>query len=181
MAALVAALLVRASDPSPGLVAVISDRSQRIGATVAGVWLAMAATQGVAAAAGLLVAPHLSPNAARLLLAMTLLAAGATALVPFKPVTIDTVHRPFTTTIVRLIASGLGDRAGFVTFAIAAGGVPALAGIGGAIGGGIVLSGAAIAGEIVLAQLPRRAIGIVLGAILLVAGAWIALSAFRLI
>jgi putative Ca2+/H+ antiporter (TMEM165/GDT1 family) len=181
MAALVAALLIRASDPSIGLVAAMGERSQRTAATLGAVWLAVAVTQGVAAAAGILVSSHLSPNAARLLFAMALIAAGATAFSKPKPIAVGSIRYPLLATVGRLVASGLGDRCSFATFAIAAGGVPALAGVGGAIGSGVVLSAAAIAGTALVDQAPRRAIAIALGAVLVIAGAWIGLSALRLI
>ena len=69
----------------------------------------------------------------------------------------------------------------FATFAVAAGGVPALAGVGGFIGGFVVLAAAAVAGETLWNERPRRAIDWTIGGVLLIAGAWLALSALRLI
>ena len=69
----------------------------------------------------------------------------------------------------------------FATFAVAAGGVPALAGVGGFIGGFVVLAAVALAGETLWRDRPRRAIDWTIGGVLLIAGAWLAFSALRLV
>ena len=181
MAALVAALLIRATDTSADLTAIVADRSKRMAAILIGAAVALAVTQAVAAISGLLVAPHLTPNAARLLFAFSLLMAGGGALWPRKPVDPGTLGRPLITVTSKLIAGGLGDRTMFATFAVAAGGVPALAGVGGFIGGFVVLAAAAVAGETLWAARQRRAIDRTIGGVLMIAGAWLALSALRLI
>ena len=156
-------------------------RSKRIGLILIGVLIALAITQTVAAVAGMLVASHMTANAARLLFAFSLLMAGGGAVWPRKAATSGKDGNPFVAIVSKLIATGLGDRTMFATFAVAAGGVPALAGAGGFIGGFVVLAAAAVAGETLWHERPRRAIDWTIGGVLLIAGAWLALSALRLI
>jgi putative Ca2+/H+ antiporter (TMEM165/GDT1 family) len=181
MAALVAALLIRATDTSADLTAIVAERSKRTGLILVGALVALATTQTVAAIAGMLVASHLTPNAARLMLAFSLLMAGGGAVWPRKSVKPGNLDHPLVAITSKLIATGLGDRTMFATFAVAAGGVPALAAVGGFIGGFVVLAAAAIAGETLWGQRPRPAIDWTIGGVLLIAGAWLAFSALRLI
>lgn len=181
MAAVVAALLIRTTDPSTDLVAIAAGRRPGPGLVILGALVALAVTQGVAAAGGWLVAPHLTPNAARLLFAFSLLMAGGGAFRRGRPAAVSDARPPVIDVTARLIAAGLGDRTMFATFAVAAGGVPALAGVGGAIGGMVVLAGAAIAGDTLWCERPRRSIDAAIGTLLLVTGAWLAVSALRLI
>ncbi|HWU72748.1 MAG TPA: hypothetical protein VN137_04640, partial [Sphingomonas sp.] len=69
----------------------------------------------------------------------------------------------------------------FVTLALAMSGTAALAGIGGFIGSAVVLGFAALGGNLIWRTLPHRAIGLVVGGLLAVAGFWLAFSALRLI
>lgn len=181
MAALVAALLIRVTDPSADMVAITAERSRKTGVVVLGVVIALFVTQAVAAIGGWLVAPHLNVHAARLLFAFSLLMAGGGAIWPRKPVKPSDGGHPFVATTSKLIASGIGDRTMFATFAVAAGGVPVLAGIGGLVGGLVVLIGAAITGETLWRDRPARAVDLTIGGVLVAAGAWLAVSALRLI
>src|SRR3569623_1730057 len=85
MAALVAALLLRATDPSADLVAIAAERSRRTGLILLGAATALIVTQAVAAAGGWLVASHLNPHAARLQFAVSLLMEGGGALGRGRP------------------------------------------------------------------------------------------------
>ena len=181
MAALVAALLILATDPSADMTAIIAERSKRTGAILIGAALALTITQAVAGVGGMLVAPHLTINAARLLFAFALLMAAAGAVWPRKPAKPGGIDRPVGALTSKLIATGLGDRTMFATFAVAAGGVPVLAGIGGFVGGFVVLGAAAVAGNVLWGERPRRAIDWTIGGALGIAGAWLAVSALRLI
>ncbi len=180
MAALVAALLIRATDPSTRLAATISDRTGRPGLVILAILSALAITQAIGAIAGALVGPHMTPNAQRLLFAFALIAAGSG---PVWPGRHKARPEPATTSaaVWRLIATGIGDRTQFATFAVAAGSYPALAGVGGLIGSLAVMAAAAVAGEVVWRDLPHRMLGYAIGGVLIAAGAWIALSALRLI
>ena len=181
MAALVAALLIRATDPSADVVAVTAERSGRTGTVLLGTLIALIVTQGVAAAGGFFIGPHLAPNAQRLFLAFALLAAASGAIWPAKTKPVEAVSRPFLSVATRLIVGGWTGRGEFVTFAVAVGGTAALAGIGGFIGSFVVLAAVAVAGEALWITRPRRAIDWSIGGVLAIAGAWLALSALRLI
>lgn len=181
MAALVAALLIRATDRSSLYVALAAERSGRTGAVLIAIALALIVTQTVAAIGGAVIAPYLTPNARRLFLSFALLSAGLSAFWPVKPVTVGAMPRPLIAATARLIATGLGDRTQFATLAVAVGGAAGLAGAGGFIGGAVVLGAAALAGEQVWRAMPQRAIRYAVGGVLTVAGAWLAVSALRLI
>ena len=178
MAALVAALLIRATDTSADMVAVAAERSRRPGLVALVALLALAITQSIAATGGWLIASHLTPNAARLLLGLALLMAGGGALWPRKPAKAS--EPGAIATGAKLVAGGIGDRTMFATFAVAASGAPVLAAIGGAIGGLVMLAGAAVAAEL-WQQRPRRAIDWTIGVALLAVGVWLALSGLRLV
>lgn len=181
MAALVAALLIRATDRSPAYVAFVAERSGRTGAVLAAIAISLVLTQSIGAVAGAMIGHYLTPNAQRLLLAFALLSAGAGAFWPVKAPSGDAPRRPVIDVTARLIATGLGDRTQFATTAIAAGGIPGLAAAGGVIGSGVVLAAAALAGAQVWRTLPHRPVGYAIGGVLIVAGCWLALSALRLI
>lgn len=181
MAALVAALLIRATDSSTNLVAASAERSGRSGAVLLGASIALVVTQGVAAVGGYLIGPYLAPNAQRLFFALALLMAAGGAIWPGKTRSVETVRQPFLSVAVRLIIGGWSGRSEFVTLAVAAGGMAALAGIGGLIGGFVVLAAASVVGDTLWAKRPRRAIDWTIGGVLAIAGAWLALSALRLI
>ena len=181
MAALVAALLIRATDPTADFVAGAAERSGRVGAVLLGSLIGLIVTNAAAAAAGFFIGPHLAPNAQRLFLAFALLAAASGAIWPGKTKAVETGRHPAMNVATRLIVGGWSGRSEFVTFAVAVGGTAALAGIGGLIGSFVVLAAAAVAGETLWAGRSRRAIDWTIGGVLAVAGGWLALSALRLV
>lgn len=181
MAALVAALLIRATDSSADYVAVVAERSSRAGGVMLGTLIALIVTHAAAAAGGFFIGPHLAPNAQRLFLAFALLAAASGAIWPGKTRPVEAGGYPALGVATRLIVGGWTGRSEFVTLAVAVGGSAALAGIGGLIGSFAVLAAAAVAGEAIWTARPRRAIDWTIGGVLAVAGAWLALSALRLV
>jgi putative Ca2+/H+ antiporter (TMEM165/GDT1 family) len=181
MAALVAALLIRATDPTAGFAARAADRSGKPGAVLAGALLAILVTHAIAAAAGFFLAPHMTPNPKQLFVALALLIAASGAVWPGKPLDPGEARHPFAGSAGRLIAAGWSGRSEFVTLALAVSGTAALAGIGGFIGSAVVLAFACLGGDMVWRTLPHRVIGIVIGAVLAIAGFWLAFSALRLI
>lgn len=181
MAALVAALLIRATDPTAGYVARAADRSGKAGAVLAGAFAAILVTQAIAAVVGFLIGPHLTPNPRQLFVALALLVAASGAVWPGKALDPGDMRHPLAGSAVRLIAAGWSGRTEFVTLALAANGTAALAGVGGFIGSAVVLAFAAPGGDMVWRTLPHRAIGITAGALLAVTGFWLAFSALRLI
>jgi putative Ca2+/H+ antiporter (TMEM165/GDT1 family) len=176
MAALVAALLIRAT-----YVVRIADRSGKAGAVLVGALVAILITHAVAAVGGFFLAPHLTPNPKRLFVAFALLAAASGGLWPGKPIEPGEGRHPFWTVAARLTASGWSGRTEFVTLALAMSGTAALAGVGGFIGSAVIFGFAVLGGDLIWRSLPHRAIGIVLGGLLAVAGFWLAFSALRLI
>jgi len=181
MAALVAALLIRATDPSADMVATAAERSGRTTSVLLGALIALIVTHAAAAAGGFFIGPYLASNAQRLFLAFALLAAASGAIWPGKTKPVESVRHPSLSVATRLIVGGWAGRTEFVTLAVAVGGTAALAGIGGFIGSFVVLAAAAVAGETLWAARPRRAIDWTIGGMLAIAGAWLALSALRLI
>ena len=181
MAALVAALLIRATDKSTPYVAAVSERSGRTGAVLLGIAVALLVTQTIAAIGGTMLRPHFNPNAQRLFLALALLLAGSGAIWPGKPIKPGEGKRPFIDTAATLVSGGLTDSTAFITVAVAAGGIAGLAAAGSVIGSFAVLGAAALAGEQLWGTLPHRPVRYVIGGILFAVGAWLAVSALRLI
>lgn len=181
MAALVAALLIRATDPTASYVARVADRSGKAGTVLAVALIAILVTHAAAAVGGFLLGPHLTPNPKRLFVAFALLAAASGGIWPGKPIEPGEGRHPFWAVAARLTAGVWGGRTEFVTVALAMSATAALAGVGGFIGSAVVLAFAAIGGDMIWRTLPHRAIGIAIGAVLAVAGCWLALSALRLI
>lgn len=180
MAALVAALLIRATDRSAGWVASATEQSGRTGAVLLATLIALVITHAIAATAGFFVGQHITPNPRQLMLGLALLAAASGAVWPGKTKPAE-ARRPFIDTLAHLISTGVGGRSEFVIFAIALSGLPVLASVGGVIGSLVVLGFAAVAGDSIWRTLPHRILGWAIGVLLCVAGIWQALAALRLI
>ncbi len=146
--------------------------------------LAQTLVAAVAAGGGAIVGPMLTPNARALMLGLALVAAAMSAL--WRPREPDRVEQwrlgVHSTAFLSTFSLALGDRTAFITFALAARTpTPALAAIG-AVAGTLVLAGVAVAvGEDRWRRLPRRAISMAAGAILLLTGLAAAASGLRLI
>jgi len=182
MAALVAALLTQTTDRSAWLAARLGTRFTSPAAVIAGLALALALVNAIAAAGAMLVAPLLTPNARALLVALALVSAGGAALVRAKPPAETFRGGAFVAALAGGLALGIGDRTQFIVFALAARTpIPALPAIGATLGGLAVLIPAALAGERTYVALPQRAIRLPIAVLLLVAGAIIGLGALRLI
>jgi putative Ca2+/H+ antiporter (TMEM165/GDT1 family) len=182
MAALVAALLTQATDRGAWLAARLGDRFERRWTAIAGLVIALAIVNGIAATGAILIAPILTPNAGALLLALALICAGGATL--FKPKAPAETFRggAFVASLAAMLALGIGDRTQFVTFALATRTpIPALPAIGATLGGLAILIPAMLIGERAYARLPERAIRLPIAALLLVAGAVIGLGALRLL
>ena len=182
MAALVAALLTQASDRGAWLAARLGDRFERRWTAIAGLVLALAIVNAIAAAGAVLIAPILTPNASGLLLALALVSAGGSALFRPKPPADAFRGGALIASLAALLALGIGDRTQFITFALATRTpIPAFPAIGATLGGLAVLVPAMLAGERAYARLPERAIRLPIAALLLIAGAVIGLAALRLL
>ena len=180
MAALVAALLIRAADPATATIAVLADRTGRPGMMILTAFGVVLTTQMIAAVFGLMTAPHLTPNAGRLMMGIALIVAGFGATFPGKAKPVPDTQSTRSAAI-RLAMAMASDRTQFVTFAVALAGFAVLAGVGGVIGGLAVLSAAAIIGARDWAALPHRWLGRAIGGVLVIAGIWQGLAAIRLI
>ncbi len=184
MAAFVAALLAQAGDRTPWLAAILGDRYQKPALVILGVGIAVAVTNALGVFAGLLIAPILTPNARALVLCAALVSAGGSALFSIKhPGRMEGWRLgAVTTSLVGVLAQGVGDRTQFITAALAIRSpLPWFAAIGATIGSLVIIIPAVLAGEAGRRAMPIVAIRIGTGAILIGAGLLSGLSAFRLI
>ncbi len=184
MAALVAAALAQMGDRPAWLAAILSDRYRAPGLVIAMAALALLGAGLLAAAAGALLAPRLTPEAKQLFLALALLFQGGGALFPVKAP--DRLSRwrigAAATSFVGLFILAFGDGVQFVVLALAARAeLPWLAAIGATLGSLAAIATAAILGEAGWTALPlvalRRGIAILFAA----AALWLGLGALRLI
>ena len=184
MAALVAALLTQASDRTPWTAAMLGDRfAGNKSAVIAATALAFALGNALAAVGGVLIAPMLSPNAQRLLLAVALVSGGITAFWPPKPPKPrDWRGGAFLSSLIAVGLLGFGDRMQFITAALAARSeTPAFAALGAMLGGLAVTIPAIALGERKLRGLPTMAIRLSAAAVLTAFGVVQGLAALRLI
>lgn len=180
--AFVAVLLAGVGDRPPLLIAILGDRLGRValwGAIVAhAIGFALAAIGGVA------VAPYLSPDARKLLLAFALLSAGGASL--FAARIKDRLQGwrlpPALTGLVGSFILALGDRSQFLVFALVARTPDPVAGvIGATLASTVLLVAAATLGERGWLRLPFGAIRPVVATLLFVTGAILGLAALRLL
>ena len=184
MAALVAAALAQIGDRSAWLAAILADRWRRPVLVIAMALLALLCASALAAIAGGLIGPRLSPNAQRLFLAAALLTQGVGAFVAARPPERLNGWRvgPWLTSALGLFILAFGDGAQFIVMALAARSpLPWLAAVGGTIGALAVIAPAAIMGEAAWRRLPLQRVRIVVGILFVVVGAVLALRALRLV
>ncbi len=181
--AFVAALLAQFGDRSSWLVATLADRYRRPFTITVAAAIAHGLCCAIAATGGALVAPMLTPNARRLMLALALFFAAAGALWPLKaPDRLEGWKLgPLLTPFLGVLILSFGDTAAFFTLAIAVQGSPWLAAIGATTGAGAVALAAALAGEASWRRLPIGRFRAGFGLLCLVGGAWLAAQALRLI
>lgn len=184
MAALVLGAICQAGDKTPWLAAILGDRYRAPGVVIAAALLALATNYAIGVAGGMLLAPLMTPEAKRLLLALSLIfaAAGTT----WRATSPDRLSGwrlgAFGTSALGLAIMVFGDRMQFVVVALAArSDMPALAAVGGTIGALAVIVAAVTIGEKAWLALPQRAIRAGTAAVLGVAGVVIGLGALQLI
>ena len=183
MAALVAAALAQVGDRTPWLAAILADR-YGAGRVIGMAMLAILAASGLAAFAGMLLAPMLAPNAKQLMLALAIVLQGGGALFPAKAPERLTRWRigAFATAALGLFILAFGDGVQFIVVTLAARStVPVLAAVGATIGSLVVVVPAALTGEAAWTALPLRPLRIGIGVDFLLAGAFLALGALDLI
>lgn len=181
MAALVAALLIHATDRTAWLAGMLGTRHAPA-PVIAGLALGIAASNALAALGGALLAPELGPDARDLLLGAALLTAGVGACWPPKPPSGTRHVSGFLGGLFGAAILALGDRTLFVTLALATRtATPALAAVGATLGALAVVAPATMLGERRRRRLPLATVRIALGAVLAVTGAIQSLGALRLI
>ncbi len=152
-----------------------------VGLLLAG-WLSAAAVAAVMAIAGSAIAGFLPPPGKLMLAAFALIAGGAELASNRKAKQPDEPTRSLFAIFVVLLARQMGDGTRFLIFALAiATGSALLAGVGGAVGGGVALTIGWALGEDATAKLPLRAIRILMGVLFLIAGVYTAIDARGLI
>jgi putative Ca2+/H+ antiporter (TMEM165/GDT1 family) len=184
MAALVAALVVEATDRTPWLIAILADRFEKRATVVIAAVFALAVGFALVAVGGALVGARLIPEARQLFLAVALLNAGITAFWPIKPPDRLAGWRlgAAATTFFGVFILAFGGRTQFIVMALAERGAePVLAAIGATIGAIAVVVLAALSGEAARRALPITALRLVTGVVLTVTGVILALGGLRLI
>ena len=116
----VAALLAGWSDKTQLVAAMLAERTRRPWLTLAGLVLALAASNVIAAIAGVYVGDLINLRAATLLTALALLFAGASGLIRRRQPKPATVKLPLLSAFILGLAAEMGDRTQFLTFALAA-------------------------------------------------------------
>jgi len=184
MAALVAAALAQVGDRPAWLAAILSDRYRAPGLVIAMAALALLGAGLLAAAAGALLAPRLTPEAKQLFLALALLFQGGGALFPVRAP--DRLARwrigAAATSFAGLFILAFGDGVQFVVLALSARAeLPWLAAIGATLGSLAAIGPAAILGEAGWTALPLVALRRGIAILFVVAALWLGLGALRLI
>jgi putative Ca2+/H+ antiporter (TMEM165/GDT1 family) len=184
MAALVAALVVEATDRTPWLVAILADRFEKRVTVIVAALLALAAGFALVAIGGTLIGARLIPEARQLFLAVALLNAGISAFFPIKAPDRLTGWRvgAAATTFVGTFILAFGGRTQFIVMALAERGAgPVLAALGATLGALAIVMLAALTGEAARRALPITALRVVTGIVLTVVGVVLGLGALRLI
>jgi putative Ca2+/H+ antiporter (TMEM165/GDT1 family) len=177
----VAALLAAWSDKTQLVTAMLAARTQRPLLVFAGLFLALAASNTIAAIAGIYVGHLINPRAATLLTALALLFAGGSGLIQRRPPRPATAKLPLLTAFILCLASEMGDRTQFLTFALAGRFDSAPFAAAGATAGALAAClPALVLGEELEKKAPLRVIRYVGAALFLIAGFIVAAQALRL-
>ena len=115
----VAALLAGWSDKTQSVTAMLAETAKRPLLVLAGLVLALAASNVVASLAGVYIAQAINVRAQTLLLALALLFAGASGLIRRRPPKGATAKLPLLTAFILCLATEMGDRTQVLTFALA--------------------------------------------------------------
>jgi Ca2+/H+ antiporter, TMEM165/GDT1 family len=177
----VAALLAGWTDKTQRVTAMLAETAQRPLLVFAGLLLALAASNIVAATAGVYVAQTINIRAATLLTALALLFAGASGLIRRRAPAAATTRLPLLTAFILCLATEFGDRTQFLTFALAGrfDSVP-FAAAGATAGTLAACLPALVLGERLEKAAPMRAIRYTGAALFLLAGFVTAVQALRL-
>jgi putative Ca2+/H+ antiporter (TMEM165/GDT1 family) len=179
--AFVAAFLAGWGDPTQRVTARLSAQTGRPGFVILGL-VALVASSVVAGAAGVMIAGTVSVSAMSLMVALALLYSGVAGLIPRRDPSLGSMRLPaiFTAAILCLAAE-LGERAQFLTFALAGRfGSMELAAAGATAGTLAACLPAALLGDRFFEAVPLRAIRYTVAALFLVAGFIVAVQALQL-
>ncbi|MET0307571.1 MAG: TMEM165/GDT1 family protein [Sphingomonas sp.] len=177
------AVLTQLGERPALLTAILADRFRRpiLVALAAGV--AHAIGNGLAAAAGMAMAPMMNPNAQALFLAVALIFGGIGGLWPVKAPERLAGWRlgSFLTPLLGVLILAFGERTQFFTLAIAIRGMPWLAATGATLGAFAVAFVAATLGEQGWRAVPFGWLRIGSAILFLIAGAYVGLGAVGLL
>ena len=177
----VAALIAGWSDKTQSVTAMLAETTRRPLLVFAGLLLALAASNLIAAIAGAYIAETINVRAQTLLLALALLFAGASGLIRRRPPGLATVRLPLVTTFILCLATEMGDRTQFLTFALAGRFDSAPLAAAGATAGALAAClPAIILGDKLEKTVPMRAIRYAGAALFLLAGFIAAVQALQL-
>jgi Ca2+/H+ antiporter, TMEM165/GDT1 family len=181
--ALIVAALAEFGDRTQLLAMLLGRRFAKPGAVIAGIALAALLNAAIGAAGGAFIATTINHRAIQLMTGVALVLAGAGAALRVKPA--DPVDGwrlgPFLSSACAFFLYALFDKTQFVIAAIAAGSLqPVQAAVGGAIGVALANAPAVVLGDGWARVAPLRAIRIVAGIVLVVAGLFIALTALQI-
>src|SRR5437868_2634509 len=177
----VAALLAGWSDKTQLVAAMLGEQARRPWLTAVGLILALAASNVIAALAGVYVAQLINLRAATLLTALALLFAGASGLIRRRRPKPATMKLPLLTAFILGLAAELGDRTQFLTFALAGRFDSAPFAAAGATAGALAAClPAFFLGEELQKTAPLRVIRYIGAALFLIAGFIVAVQALRL-
>jgi putative Ca2+/H+ antiporter (TMEM165/GDT1 family) len=181
MISFVAALLAAWSDKTQLVTAMLAERTQRPFLVLAGLVLALAASNTIAAIAGIWIGHMINLRALTLLTALALLFAGASGLIQRRNPKPATAKLPLLTAFILCLATELGDRTQFLTFALAGRYDSAPFAAAGATAGALAAClPALLLGEDLRKATPFRVLRYVGAALFLIAGFIVAVQALRL-
>jgi putative Ca2+/H+ antiporter (TMEM165/GDT1 family) len=182
LSAFVAAGLAEWGDKSQLIVAALAARSGRPGLVLAGLLVAAALSSAAAAVAGMLIAGTITIRAMSLMVALSLLFAGATGLFLRRKPAIGSARTPvIVAAVILCLAASLGDRTQFITFALSGRfDSPAFAAAGATAGIFAASVPAALLGAGFASVVPLRAIRIGGAILFLIVGFVVAMKSLQL-
>jgi len=177
------AVLTQLGERPAVLTAILADRFRRPILVALAAGLAHAIGNGAAAAAGMVIAPMMTPNAQSMFLAVALVFGGVGGLWPVKAPDRLAKWRlgAFLTPLLGVLILAFGERTQFFTLALSVRGLPWLAAAGATIGAFGVAFVAAVLGEKQWGAIPFRWPRIGIALLFLIAGVWVGLGALRLL
>lgn len=182
MAALVAALVIQATDRTPWLAAELA-RARASGQVLLGFALGLLFVNTLSALGGMLIAPRLSPNAAALFLGCALAAAAIGCFMRLNPPDAFEQWRigAFPVAVVGALTLGFGAAQFVLAAIVARSPLPGFAVAGATIGGTVAAGLGALGGGRVARRMRRAPVRVFVGVWLLIFAALAAFSALRLL